>query len=200
MEKALYLSGDNGYTAKIQDAINRTKKEFIYIGMLLCEVDSFGYYKEAGFENVYDYCEVTFGFKRSSTNNFMRVYRQFGEAMSLKEAYKRYSYSQLTEMCSMNGDQLSQCKPEYSVQKLRELKRGNPSPDRVPSGTSSVQTSGLEIHCSLHSYQIPAWLVTKMHYLFGGFDRDKVFDALDSGLVALYGCEKGYINIYSEKA
>lgn len=116
-----HLSGVHGYTAKIEDAMNRAKHEFIYIGFLLSEVDSFGYYREAGFNDVYEYCEVTFGFKRSSTNNFIRVYRQFGEAMGLKEAYKKYSYSHLVEMCSMNGFQLSQCRPEYNV--MPECKR-----------------------------------------------------------------------------
>ena len=126
-----YLGGANGYTAKIQDAINRTRSEFMYIGMLLLEIDAYGYYAEAGFSDVYEYAEVTFGFKRSSTNNFMRVYRKFGEAMGIQDRFKKFSYSQLVEMCSMSDQQISSCSPEMSVLRLREVKKG-----------SSVQTSG----------------------------------------------------------
>ena len=126
-----YLGGANGYTAKIQDAINRTRSEFMYIGMLLLEIDAYGYYAEAGFSDVYEYAEVTFSFKRSSTNNFMRVYRKFGEAMGIQDRFKNFSYSQLVEMCSMSDQQISSCSPEMSVLRLREVKKG-----------SSVQTSG----------------------------------------------------------
>lgn len=135
-----YLGGSNGYTAKIQDAINRTRSEFMYIGMLLLEVDAYGYYTEAGFSDVYEYAETTFGFKRSSTNNFMRVYRKFGEAMGIQDRFKKFSYSQLVEMCSMNDNQIASCSPEMSVLRLREVKKG-----------SSVQTSGRQLSVSSNS-------------------------------------------------
>ena len=104
-----YLGGERGYTAKIQDAITRTRQEFMYIGMILLEIDAYGYYAEGGFSDVYEYAEVTFGFKRSSTNNFMRVYRKFGEAMGIQERFREYSYSQLVEMCSMDDKQILSC-------------------------------------------------------------------------------------------
>lgn len=138
------LSGQNGYTAKILDALGRAKHEFVYIGFLLCEVESFGIYREGGFSDIYDYCEVAFGFKRSSTNNFMRIYRKFGEAMGLVERYRNFSYSQLTEMCSMTDGQLAKCHPEMSVKQLKEIKRSVPSHMNVISISDPVQTSGLK--------------------------------------------------------
>lgn len=146
-----YLGGSNGYTAKIQDAINRTRSEFMYIGMLLLEVDAYGYYSEAGFSDVYEYAETTFGFKRSSTNNFMRVYRKFGEAMGIQDRFKKFSYSQLVEMCSMNDNQIASCSPEMSVLRLREVKKG-----------SSVQTSGCEDKASSLDQGVQ---MTSAHYL-----------------------------------
>lgn len=126
-----HLDGKYGVTNKIRDALNNVRHEFIYIGFLLDEADRLEYYREGGFEDIYSYCESEFGFKRSSTNNFIRVYRCFGECMGLQANYAAYGYSQLTEMCSMTPQQLNQCKPGMTVTELRAIKKGD-----------SVQTSG----------------------------------------------------------
>lgn len=192
VDECNFLSGAHGYTAKIQDAINRVKHEFIYIGFLLCEVDSFGYYREGGFDNVYDYCEVAFGFKRSSTNNFMRVYRQFGDGMGLKEAYQAYSYSHLVEMCSMNGYQLSLCRPEYSVSKLRDIKKQNPPAGGCSSVKSDpVQTSGFSFHTDKGVMICPDHYTALELYLSNRFsnkcDYDSVVDFIE--FVKGTGCD-----------
>ena len=133
------------YTEKIKEALAQASNQFIYIGFLLDEADRFEVYQQSGFDSIYDYCETIFGFKRSSTNNFIRVYRQFGEGIGLQEKFSRYSYSQLTEMCSMDRQQISQCAPEMSVRKIRELKQ-KPVYQQVicldQKSDDSVQTSG----------------------------------------------------------
>lgn len=150
-----FLSGPHGYTAKIQEALGRAKHEFLYIGMLLIEVDNNQYYREAGFNDIYEYCESTFEFKRSSTNNFMRVYRKFGEAMGLKEAYRGYGYSQLTEMCSMSDRQIAECSPEMSISRIREIKKT--VPEYLPGTSLAEQREStlkkLQDHNKLESVQ-----------------------------------------------
>lgn len=199
--KIQFLGGERGYTAKINDCIDRIKHEFIFIGFLLHEVEAFGYYREAGFNDVYEYCEVSFGFKRSSTNNFIRIYRKFGEAKGLQDRYKGYSYSQLTEMCSMNDNQLRQCHCSMSVQSMRELKR---SLKISTIEVEPVQTSGKdEVKIALSgqagTYSVPVWLTCKLvHYL--NHDGDKVlWDVIDAGLVSLFGCKPGYENVNIKK-
>ena len=121
-----HLDGEFGLINKINNAMKEAADQFVYIGFLLKEADEYKYYEEAGYNNIYDFCEDTFGFGRSSTNNFIRVYRQFGSknGIALLDSYKAYNYSQLTEMCSMNMNQLNECNPYMTVRELRAVKRG----------------------------------------------------------------------------
>lgn len=146
-----HLDGDFGLTSKIKNALAEAASNFIYIGFLLKEADDLKYYLEGGYDNIYDYCEDNFGFGRSSTNNFIRVYRQFGSTngIGLLDSYKAYSYSQLTEMCSMNVKQLNKCNPYMSVRELRAIKSNKPFSIKVKDTSASVvdkpivfQTSG----------------------------------------------------------
>ena len=122
-----HLEGEFGLINKVKNAMQEAAEQFVYIGFLLLEADNCKYYEEDGFDNIYDFCEHHFGFGRSSTNNFIRVYRQFGSSngIGLLDSYKPYSYSQLTEMCSMDIKQLNECNPSMSVRELRAVKRGN---------------------------------------------------------------------------
>lgn len=147
-----HLDGDYGLTSKVRDALRKAADEFVYIGFLLDEAERCEYYKEGGYESIYEYCEAEFGFKRSSTNNFIRVYRRFGEYMHLQERYKSFSYSQLVEMTPLDDKKLILCKPDMTVRELRELKHSKSSgnvvytvePEEVKEEPikAPVQTSG----------------------------------------------------------
>lgn len=143
-----HLDGEFGLTNKIKNALAEAASNFIYIGFLLREADDCKYYLEGGYDNIYDYCEDQFGFGRSSTNNFIRVYRQFGSnnGIGLLDSYKVYSYSQLTEMCSMNMKQLNMCNPSMTVKELRAVKKNNSllavSNSYLKVDDKTVQTSG----------------------------------------------------------
>lgn len=177
-----HLDGEYGLINKINNAMKEAADQFIYIGFLLKEADDFKYYEEAGYNNIYDFCEDKFGFGRSSTNNFIRVYRQFGSknGIALLDSFKAYSYSQLTEMCSMNMKQLNECNPYMTVKELRAVKHGTTKIDlesfnKVKS--ISVQTSG----------QITSYFKIGLHhlsvlerYLFDRFSGNKYYDSLDS--------------------
>lgn len=158
-----HLDGEFGLTNKIRSALNESAKQFVYIGFLLKEADEFCYYREGGYEDIYEYCEDNFGFGRSSTNNFIRVYRQFGSnnGIGLLDSYKAYSYSQLTEMCSMNMKQLNECNPEMTVRELRAVKKGKIPVEMqkvkdIEVGANktitldSVQTSGIDCDDKIH--------------------------------------------------
>lgn len=170
-----HLDGEYGLTNKIKDAMQEVANQFIYIGFLLKEADEYGYYREGGYDNIYDYCEENFGFGRSSTNNFIRVYRQFGctNGIGLLESYKAYSYSQLTEMCSMNTNQLNECNPYMTVRELRAVKRGTTKlkleytvePDKSKEVEPEiVQTSGRDYN----SNPLPIFIKVSKEFIING--------------------------------
>lgn len=132
-----YLDGNNGVTQKIKRAMYDAAKQFVYIGFLLWEVQEYGYYKEHGYQNVYEYAEMELNFKRTSTKNFINVATTFGNkyydsnttscsylpTMSLKPEYENFNYSQLTEMLAMSPTQRKKVTPDMTVKQIRQMKQ-----------------------------------------------------------------------------
>ncbi len=104
------------------------KKAFFKIGFRLCEAESLGYYKELGYENIYELAEKEFGFKTTSTKNLMAINRRFSEGtgrrMQIAEDYQKFSQSQLVEMVSIaDNDLISLIKPSYTIEQIRYVKK-----------------------------------------------------------------------------
>lgn len=132
-----YLDGNNGVTQKIKRAMYDAAKQFVYIGFLLWEVQEYGYYKEHGYQNVYEYAEMELNFKRTSTKNFINVATTFGNyyydskitsntylpTMNLKPEYENFNYSQLTEMLAMSPTQRKKVTPDMTVKQIRQMKQ-----------------------------------------------------------------------------
>lgn len=135
-EQISYLNGYMGVTEKIKRAMYDVAKQFVYIGFLLWEVKEYGYYREGGYKDVYDYAQQELGFKKSSVKNFIAICEQFGTAdhrqiggaahvrtMSIQQKYEKFNYSQLCEMLAMSEKQRDQAKPDMTVKQLRQLKK-----------------------------------------------------------------------------
>lgn len=151
-----HLHGYNGVTEKIKRAMYDAAKQFVYIGFLLKEVRDYGYYEEAGFNNVYQYAEFELGFKRSSTKNFIAITETFGiqeysyhgairkqQTMSLQPQYEKFNYSQLVELLAMSETKREKASPDMTVKQLRELKRDpDPTQMTIEDLEISGQTSG----------------------------------------------------------
>lgn len=116
------------YSNKIHESVNNIKNEYIYIGALLNEINSFKLYEYDGYQNIAEYCEKEFGFKKSFAYNLMNVQKRFhdeeGSMFSINPKYKDYDFSKLVLMCKMNEEQLHVCNPEYSVKTIFDIKNG----------------------------------------------------------------------------
>ena len=137
----LYLSGANGVTEKIKKAMYNAAKEFVYIGFLLWEVQEYEYFKENGYQDVYEYAEKELDFKRSSTKNFIAICKTYscsqdkwlgngtvqiiGTEISsnLQPKYEQFNYSQLCEMLSMAPEKRETITPDMTIKQIREVKR-----------------------------------------------------------------------------
>jgi len=134
-----HLSGPRGVTEKIRQAMYNAAREFVYIGFLLWEVKEYGYYREGGYQDVYDYAAQELGFKKSSVKNFIAITETFGArdvkkgwtevkemTMTIQQPYEKFNYSQLCEMLSMSEKQRQQATPDMTVKQLRALKKTPP--------------------------------------------------------------------------
>lgn len=131
LSASVYTLSD--YTDKINRAISNIRKEYVYIGGLLNEINTFEQYKELGFDSIVEYCESTFGFKKSFTYNLMNVQRKFnnGTIFNLDEKYEKFDFSKLVVMSSMNDLQIARCKPDMTVNQIKDIKRNSFHSTRV---------------------------------------------------------------------
>jgi len=136
-----FLDGPTGVTNKIKQAMYNVAQQFVYIGFLLWEVQEYGYYREHGYENVYQYAELELDMKKTTVKNLMGINYAFGcrneresggiansRTMSLQAPYEKFKYSQLTEMLSMSPAQRKQVTPDMTVKQIREIKKADKEP------------------------------------------------------------------------
>lgn len=136
-----YLDGPNGVTNKIKQAMYNVAQQFVYIGFLLWEVQEYGYYREHGYDDVYQYAELELDMKKTTVKNLMGINYAFGcrneresggiansRTMSLQAPYEKFKYSQLTEMLSMSPAQRKQITPDMTVKQIREFKKADKAP------------------------------------------------------------------------
>lgn len=144
VEVVKYLEGPNGVTNKIKQAMYNVAREFVYIGFLLWECQQYGYYREHGFENIYDYAAFELDMKRTTVKNLIAINEAFGtcnrkmlgngrtvseRTMSLQAPYEKFKYSQLTEMLSMSAMQRAKVTPDMTVKQIREIKKADKEPE-----------------------------------------------------------------------
>ena len=185
-----HIDGENGLTNKILQSMYYVAKEFVYIGFLLNEADVYEYYKEKGYQSIYEYAEAELSFKKSSTNNFIRVYRTFSDdgSMFLKDGYKDFNYSQLTEMLSLKPALREKVTSDMTVKEIRLLKKADvicecsscADTELIPvvahqPETTDFQTSGKLVFGSkdLVSVQFPRKFVVEFfNKCFGNMPND----------------------------
>ena len=88
-------------------------------------------YREAGYENIWDYAAERFGFSKSTASRYMTRNDKFsvgGNSPILAEEFREYSKAQLQEMLSLDAEQMSAVTPDMTVREIRELRR----PKEIP--------------------------------------------------------------------
>lgn len=69
---------------------------------------------------LFEIAEELFGFHKSNTYNYMRLYEKFGES---QDQYSKYSISQLTEMVALPEECIPEVTHKMTIKNIRELKK-----------------------------------------------------------------------------
>lgn len=106
------------------------KNSFLKVAFLLSYIKGEKLYLHEGYDDFYKYVEDKFALKSTSCKNLISIYNRFCDPVDykqssnfsvfLKEGYKNYSYSQLTELLSL--DDISKITPDMTVREIRENK------------------------------------------------------------------------------
>lgn len=126
---AFSTEGLDLHTKAIKKSINEISKHFIFIANRLWNIRFYEMYKGKGYKDIVEYSEKELNFKRRSTYNFISIaehYLNFENGyptLELKEEYKEYKYSQLTEMLSLSEEQKKTVNPDMTIKDIRETKK-----------------------------------------------------------------------------
>lgn len=110
------------------DDITGIKKQYISFGFHLHEFCLCKYFEDFGYDNFFEFCEDNLGLNKSFVSRCINVWYEFSEhsdhvhKMWIDEKYKKYNYSQLCEMLSMNSDERKLVNPDMTVKEIRSLK------------------------------------------------------------------------------
>ena len=106
-------------------------RSVIAVGYYLKCVRDGELYREAGFENIWDYARDRFGFSVSTACRYMKRNDRFskgGNSPVIDEKYKDFNKSQLQEMLGLDDEQLETVTPDMTVQQIREIRK----PKEIP--------------------------------------------------------------------
>lgn len=124
----------------IKAEMNSACDSFVDIGYCLKQIRDRELYLETGHKNIWEFAQDNFGISRSSASRFMAINDKFsidGNSQILLEEYKDFSSSKLTEMLTLDPEQLSQVTKNTTVKEIRDLK---PKKEKILDNTGNQIT------------------------------------------------------------
>ena len=113
--------------ASIRACLRDAARNVIATGHYLKVIRDKELYREAGYENIWDYAADRFGFSKSTASRYMTRNDKFsvgGNSPVLAEKFREYSKAQLQEMLSLDAEQMSAVTPDMTVREIKsEAKR-----------------------------------------------------------------------------
>ena len=119
----------------IKNNLGTIVKSFVRIGWLLTRIDKSGAYKNDGYSTISEFAQAEYGMNKSGTSRFMKIYEKYsvpGDTPELRDEYKDFNQSQLTEMLQIPEEDHEMLRPEGNKEDFRELKRFNKENDSNP--------------------------------------------------------------------
>ncbi|MFR6537264.1 MAG: hypothetical protein ACLUP2_04505 [Lachnospiraceae bacterium] len=110
---------------EIREEMAKTAQSFIVIGYRLRQILDSGAYIQDGYNDFNEFAKKEFGLSQSGTSRFISInknYSENGYGAMLKEEYRGYSCSQLTEMLSLSENDRTMVSEKMPVSQIREVK------------------------------------------------------------------------------
>lgn len=110
---------------EIREEMAKTAQSFIVIGYRLRQILDSGAYIQDGYNDFNEFAKKEFGLSQSGTSRFISInknYSENGYGAVLREEYRGYSCSQLTEMLSLSEDDRELVTEDMPVAQIREVK------------------------------------------------------------------------------
>lgn len=119
----------------IRENLGGLVKNFVRTGWHLSRIDQSGAYRLKGYSSITEYARETFGMTPDGVSRFIHVYEKYsvqGDTPELREQYRDFNFSQLTEMLQLPEDDHAMIRPETKREDIRDLKKFNKQSEHNP--------------------------------------------------------------------
>lgn len=110
---------------EIRENLGGIVKSFVRIGWQLTRIDRSKAYEMDGYKNIAEFAKAEYDMNPTGVSRFMSVYETYsldGDTPELKEQYKDFKFSQLTEMLQLEEKDREIFRPETKREDIREFK------------------------------------------------------------------------------
>ena len=113
----------------VKDSMISIAEQFFDIGYTLSYIKENKLFKLKNYKNFIEFCKVEFDLSKNQSYNLIGIYERFN-----KEEYKKFNYSQLSEMLTLSDSQLENVDANTSVRKIRDIKKEDKLKDEIVFG------------------------------------------------------------------
>lgn len=127
---------------QIRENLGGIVRNFVKTGWHLSRIDRSGAYKLKGYHSVTEYARETFGMTPDGVSRFIHVYEKYsvqGDTPELREEYRDFNFSQLTEMLQLPEEDHTMIRPETKREDIRALKKFNKQSEHNPDNLLNWQ-------------------------------------------------------------
>lgn len=127
---------------QIRENLGGIIRNFVKTGWRLSRIDRSGAYKLKGYHSVTEYARETFGMAPDGVSRFIHVYEKYsiqGDTPELREEYRDFNFSQLTEMLQLPEEDHTMIRPETKREDIRDLKKFNKQSQNNPDNLLNWQ-------------------------------------------------------------
>lgn len=127
---------------QIRENLGGIVRNFVKTGWHLSRIDRSGAYKLKGYYSVTEYARETFGMAPDGVSRFIHVYEKYsiqGDTPELREEYRDFNFSQLTEMLQLPEEDHTMIRPETKREDIRALKKFNKQSEHNPDNLLNWQ-------------------------------------------------------------
>lgn len=110
----------------IKTELNRVAESFVEIGYRLKQVRDGELYKIDGYSNINEFAKEEYSLSQSTTSRFIAIndkYSVDGSSPKLLEQYEGYGYSKLSEMLTLNEEDIKLISVKTTVAEIRDVKQ-----------------------------------------------------------------------------
>ena len=118
----------------IRRKLAETAGNFVYIGYRIKQIRDSGMYD--GASDIFEFAQKEYGLGKSTVSRFIAInekYSEGGNSLELKEEFKAFSSSKLSEMLTLPDSEIELITEKTTIREIRELKNFNqqePEPEQ----------------------------------------------------------------------